>query len=159
MIRIAKLTDYGIILLTHFAAEPGQVIHTARDLAARTHLPLPTVSKILKALSRAGLLISHRGVSGGYSLARQPEEISVAQIIGALEGPIALTECSPDAHGLCTLESMCPVQSNWRRINRAVLEALEKLRLSDMARPLAQPPADAPIVLRPPAAAVPGFHL
>ncbi len=160
MIRIAKLTDYGIVLLTHFAAEPGQTIHTARDLAARTHLPLPTVSKILKALSRSGLLVSHRGVSGGYSLARRPEEISVAQVIAALEGPIALTECSPDAHGLCTLESMCPVQSNWRRINRAVLEALERLRLSDMSRPLAQPVSDAPLIaLRPPAAAAPRLHL
>ncbi len=159
MIRIAKLTDYGIVLLTHFAAEPEQATHTARDLAARANLPLPTVSKLLKLLSRAGLLISHRGVSGGYSLARPPGEISVAQVIAALEGPIALTECSPDAHGLCTLESMCPVQSNWRRINRAVLEALEGLRLSDMTRPLAQPLADAPIVLRPTAAAIPRLHL
>ncbi len=154
MIRIAKLTDYGILLLTRFAQDPELPIHNARDLAAEAHLPLPTVSKILKALGRGGLLASHRGVSGGYSLARRPEEISVAEIIRALEGPIGLTECSPDAHGLCYLEPICPVQSNWQRITHAVLEALELLTLADMTRPLSQPAAAAPIVvLRPPVAA------
>lgn len=160
MIRIAKLTDYGILLLTLFARDSEPPIHNAPDLAAKAHLPLPTVSKILKALVRGGLLVSHRGVSGGYSLARRPEEISVAEIIDALEGPIGLTECSPDSHGLCYLEPVCPVQSNWQRINHAVLQALTHLTLADMTRPLpVQPVASAPIALRPPAAAAPRFHL
>ncbi len=141
MIRIARLTDYSIVLLTHFARERRPVVLNARDLAAEAKLPLPTVSKLLKLLSKSGLLASHRGVAGGYSLARRPEAITVAQIIAALEGPIAMTECSSDALGLCTLESTCPTQSNWRKINRAVRRALDDLTLADMLQPVAEPPA------------------
>ena len=138
MIRIARLTDYAIVLLTHFAGDPRPPIHNARDLAAEANLPLPTVSKILKALSKAGLLVSHRGVAGGYSLARPPDQITVAEIIGALEGPIAMTDCAGDAHGLCTLEPCCPTQDNWRKINAAVRRALQGLTLADMT-PAAAP--------------------
>ena len=137
MIRIARLTDYAIVLLTYFARATEQV-HTARDLAARSHIPLPTVSKLLKALSHGGLLVSQRGVKGGYSLARRPEEISIAAIIGVIDGPIAMTECSALAPGLCELEPVCPVRSNWRRINQAVQGALDGLTLGDMTVPLPQ---------------------
>ena len=137
MIRITKLSDYAIVLLTYFARNAEQV-HAARDLAARAHLPLSTVCKVLKSLSRGELLVSHRGVNGGYRLARRPEEISIAEIIAAIEGPIALTECSTSVPGLCELEPVCPVRSNWRRINKAVREALEALTLADMTQPLTQ---------------------
>jgi len=130
------MTDYGIVLLTHFARHPEEQTHNVRDLAAETHLPLPTVSKILKTLTRSGIVVSHRGVRGGYSLARQPEKISVAEIIAALDGPIAITDCTNGSAGLCDLERLCPVSSNWQRINRAVREALEKISLADMAQPL-----------------------
>lgn len=140
MIRIARLTDYAIVLLTYFARATEQV-RTARDLAARTHIPLPTVSKLLKALSRGGLLVSQRGVKGGYTLARRPEEISIAAIIGVIEGPIAMTECSAHAPGLCELEPACPVRSDWRRINQAVQRALDGLTVADMTAPLPQQPA------------------
>lgn len=135
MIRISKLTDYGIMLLTYIARDPLHT-RTARDLAVEAHLPLPTVSKVLKTLAREGLLVAHRGVKGGFSLARPPEEISVADVIGALEGPIALTECSLHASRLCQLEPQCPVGSNWQRINQAVLGALAHLTLAAMTRPL-----------------------
>ena len=147
MIRIAKLTDYGFVLLTHFARESADRVLNARDLAAEAKLPLPTVSKLLKLLSRAGLLVSHRGVAGGYSLARPPAEVSVAQIIAALEGPIAVTECSSDEHGLCTLESFCPTQSNWRKINTAVRRALEELTLADMVAPASEAGTDGAVLL------------
>ena len=136
MIRIRKLTDYGIVLLTYFVGDGESSVRTARELAAKAHLPLPTVSKILKALARSSLVISHRGIAGGYSLARAPEEISVAEIIAALEGPLALTECSASAPGLCDLEAVCPVRSNWRKINDVVRGALAQLSLADMSRPL-----------------------
>lgn len=136
MIRIRKLTDYGIVLLTYFVGGGEPSVRTARELAAKAHLPLPTVSKILKALARSSLLISHRGIAGGYSLARAPEEISVAEIIAALEGPLALTECSASAPGLCDLEAVCPVRSNWRKINDVVRGALAQLSLADMKSPL-----------------------
>ncbi|HEV8581750.1 MAG TPA: SUF system Fe-S cluster assembly regulator [Thermoanaerobaculia bacterium] len=133
MIRITKQTDYGIVLLTHLAANPERQ-YNAPDLAAEAHLPLPMVSKILKLLARESLLISHRGVKGGYSLARQPEAISMAQIIAALEGPIAITECI-SVEGDCFHEPLCPVRSNWRRINQAVRTALEGITLAEMAHP------------------------
>ena len=133
MIRITKQTDYGIVLLTHLAADPERQ-YNAPDLAAEAHLPLPMVSKILKLLAREGLLASHRGVKGGYSLARRPEAISMAEIIAALEGPIALTECI-SVEGDCSHEPLCPVRSNWRRINQAVRTALEGITLAEMAHP------------------------
>src|SRR5512135_2933185 len=94
MIRLSKLTDYGILLMTQMARHPERPLHTARDLAIETQLPLPTVSKILKELSTGGLLTSQRGVKGGTTLASEPQEISVGQIITVLEGPIGVTECT-----------------------------------------------------------------
>lgn len=136
MIRIARLTDYGIMLLTYIARDSELLTRNARDLAIEAGLPLPTVSKLLKVLARSGLLIAHRGVKGGFSLARPPEEISVAEVISALEGPIAMTECSVHSPIKCSLEGLCPVGSNWQRINRAVQGALESLTLAEMTHPL-----------------------
>jgi FeS assembly SUF system regulator len=133
MIRITKQTDYGIVLLTHLAANSDRQ-YNAPELAAEARLPLPMVSKILKLLARDGLLASHRGVKGGYSLARPAEEISMAEIIAALEGPIAITECVSVDSG-CSHEALCPASSNWRRINEAVRGALEGITLAEMALP------------------------
>ncbi len=138
MIRMSKLTDYGIMLLTHIACDPELPVHNARDLAAKARLPLPTVSKILKVLAREGLLVAHRGVRGGFSLARRPEEISVAAIISALEGPIAITMCSFTIPGKCQLEQLCPVERPWQRINQVVREALENITLLEMTHSLPQ---------------------
>src|ERR1700680_4655587 len=90
MIRLGKLTDYGLVLMTYIARNHDRSLHTARDLAVESRLPLPTVSKLLKELLQGGLLVSRRGLKGGYSLARKPREISVAEIIAVLEGPIAI---------------------------------------------------------------------
>lgn len=135
MIRMTKQADYGIVLMSRLAADPGR-LHTAAELAAETHLPAPTVSKILKLLARAGLLASHRGVHGGYVLARAPQELSVAQVIGALEGPIAITECIDETPGLCSQEAFCPTRGNWHQINRAIRQALEAISLAEMTQPL-----------------------
>jgi FeS assembly SUF system regulator len=135
MIRITKQTDYGIVLLTHLASHVERQWN-APELAAETQLPLPMVSKILKILVREGLLVSHRGVKGGYSLGRLPEEITMAEIISALEGPIAITECI-EVSSDCSHERLCPVRSNWHRINQAVRGALEGITLAEMTGPLA----------------------
>jgi FeS assembly SUF system regulator len=135
MLRITKLTDYGVALLAYFAAEREGEPHNARDVAAAMGLPLPTVSKILKTLSRGGLLVSLRGAKGGYGLSRSPEEISVAEVIGALEGPIGITECTASAPGTCAQEPLCGVRANWQIINEAVHGALEKITLAEMLRP------------------------
>ncbi len=138
MIRITKLTDYGIVLMSQLAAHPQRPF-AAPELAAEAHLPLPMVSKILKRLTRAGLLASHRGVHGGYGLARPASEVSVVEILEALEGPIAMTECSDLAPGLCSTEPFCPVSRNWRRINKAISEALAGITLAEMGHSSAGP--------------------
>ena len=144
MIRLTKQTDYGIVLMSRIANYGA--LEPARGLALSTHLPLPMVSKILKVLTRAGLLKSHRGAKGGYSLARASRDISVADLVTALEGPIAITECIEDTPEECSLEAHCGVRRNWQRINSAVRQALQAISLEDMAGPLDVGPA----LLRPP---------
>ncbi len=137
MIRISKLADYGIVLLTQFAREPESAVYNARDLSAAAKLPLPTVSKLLKALSHAEILTSLRGSRGGYRLARGLEQISVADVLSAIEGQVAITECS-DARDACQRETTCPVRGHWLSINEVVREVLSELKLSQMARPAPQ---------------------
>ena len=134
MIRLTKLADYGVMLMSHIAAAPD-ALHSASSLSRAAAVAIPTVSKILKQLARKGLLESHRGVNGGYSLARAPAAISVAEVIAALEGPIAITECIDESHSDCAVESSCPVRTNWQRINDAVRGALEQITLAEMAQP------------------------
>lgn len=136
MIRITRQTDYGIVLLTHMAGHQERR-YNATELAAEAHLPLPMVAKILKLLTREALLESHRGTKGGYSLGRPPEEISMAEIISALEGPIAITECIDESSG-CTHQPICRVHSNWQRINEALRTALDGISLAEMTRPTAR---------------------
>ena len=131
MFRLNKLTDYGIVLMAHVARSPEETPHTARSLAKETRVPLPTVGKILRQLSEHGLLSSHRGVKGGYNLAREAGEISVAEIILALEGPIGFTECSV-VKGLCNMERSCAIMSNSQIIGGALRDALEHVTLFDL---------------------------
>jgi len=131
MLRISKLTDYGIVLLGHFAREEPGATRNAREVAEETALPFPVVSKMLKTLAGAELLHSHRGAKGGYSLAKPPAAVSVAEIIEALEGPIALMECTVGP-GHCHQESSCGVSAPWQRINRAIQETLERVTLDEL---------------------------
>ncbi len=141
MLRITRQTDYGIVLMTLFIEGGGAdgngteaSVMSARDMSTETKLPLPTVSKILKALTRANVLTSTRGVKGGYSLSRDAGEITIAQIIEALEGPISITDCAQiDVSADCLIKDSCPCESNWARINNAVRDALDAVRLADMA--------------------------
>src|SRR5215472_4570350 len=136
MIRLGKLTDYGLLLMCQIARGPFGNTHTARELAGECRIPLPTVSKLLRILLQNGLLVSHRGINGGYVLARQPELIAITEIIAALEGPFALTECGSADAGFCDLESSCLVKDNQRIISHAIRVALERVTLSDLTRPL-----------------------
>jgi FeS assembly SUF system regulator len=136
MIRLGKLTDYGLLLMCQIARSPVGEWHTARGLAVDCRLPLPTVSKILKTLLQRELLESQRGMKGGYILARDPSLIPITEIISALEGPFALTECSMDIAGICDLESSCPIRDNQRIISQVVRGALERVMLSDLTRPM-----------------------
>jgi len=135
MIKLSRMADYGVILMVQLAREPDQVT-TAAELTVSTALPGPTVSKLLKQLSRAGLLDSQRGTKGGYVLARMVDDISVADIVAALDGPIALTECMTSDGTTCEIEALCPTRTNWRQINNALIGALDSVSLADMARPV-----------------------
>lgn len=155
MFKLGKLTDYGTVLMSTLAMAPAQR-RTAQELADLTHLATPTVAKLLKLLCKAGLVDSARGAHGGYRLAKDPSSINVADIICALEGPIALTECAD--HQGCGIESHCGVRSHWRVINHAVRSALEAVSLEQMTLParasLAKPKSgqgrDIPIHFTPP---------
>ena len=136
MLRVTKLCDYAIVLLTHLAQAGRDGSVAARDLADRSEVPLPTVSKILKQLGHEGLVVSQRGAKGGYRLARPATEVSVADIIAAVEGPIAMTDCSLEGGGLCDVEDNCRVRANWRLISSVVEDALSRITLADMAGPL-----------------------
>lgn len=133
MLRLSKLTDYGTVVLAEMAQDPNTVF-TASDLAARTHLTLPTVSKLLKLFAKGQLVRSFRGAHGGYKLARNPEAITAVDIIDAVEGPVAITECSA-ADGKCNLESVCAIGHNWQRISVRIRAALAAVTLAELASP------------------------
>jgi FeS assembly SUF system regulator len=130
MLRMSKLTDYGTLVLSQLAAAGGEPA-SAGVVAGQTHIALPTVSKLLKALTRSGLVVSTRGAQGGYMLARSPAEITAAEIIDALEGPVAITECS-STDGACGLEAYCRVGRAWQRINMSIRDALQQVTLEDL---------------------------
>lgn len=133
MLRVSKLTDYATVVMTGLAAA-GDGVLSAQVLAERAHLEAPTVSKLLKQLAQAGLVVSTRGINGGYRLARAPREISIADVVVAIEGPIGMTECSVHA-GACGHEPHCGVRVNWQRINQAIATALAEVSLADMVKP------------------------
>jgi FeS assembly SUF system regulator len=131
MFRISKLTDYGTVILACLAATPDRRL-TATEVAERTRLGLPTVSKLLKSFHRAGLLTSTRGARGGYQLARPAAAISAAAIIDAIEGPVAITECS-GSHSACDLELSCSTGNAWQRINGAIRRSLDEISLAQLS--------------------------
>jgi FeS assembly SUF system regulator len=131
MLRISKLTDYATLILAHLASQPVRRA-TAAQIAAQTGLAVPTVSKLLKQLHRRGLVQSTRGLHGGYLLARPAAQITAANIIDALEGPVALTECSgSDSH--CCLESTCLVGRAWQRVTQAIRRSLQDITLLELS--------------------------
>lgn len=147
MLRISKLTDYGTVVMTCLARESDR-LQAVSAIAAETRMAPPTISKILKQLAHEGLVISQRGAKGGYTLARPPEQISMIEIIDALEGRVGLTECG-SSPGLCTQESLCSIRTNWQRINGAVREALAGVSLAEMAEPHPRPLSGTPVVFHP----------
>ena len=138
MIRMSKETDYGIVVLAYFASAQEGLKQNAREVAMESQLPLPMVRKILKILAREGLLVSQRGAKGGYSLLRRGERISIAEIVTAMEGPLAMTECI-EAPGECRHEPVCGVRTSWQKINEVVFQALNNMTLSDLTGPLPGP--------------------
>jgi len=138
MLRVTKLTDYATVVLTALAARPDAVL-SAPELAERAGLEMPTVAKLLKPLAQAGLVEAFRGTNGGYRLARAASQISLVEIVEAMEGPLGMTECSVHA-GACGIEHSCGVRANWRRINDVVADALRSVTLAQMLDTPSPPP-------------------
>ncbi len=133
MLKLGKLTDYATVLLAAMAAAPER-LHAAQELAQRTSVAAPTVAKLMKQLQQGGLVSSARGARGGYRLLKAPAQVTVADVIRALEGPIALTDCA--VHGACAIEAGCGAKAPFRLINAAITQALEAVTLADMAASL-----------------------
>ena len=131
MLRIGKLTDYATVILAILAEDRSRQLN-AGTLAGRPRIAAPTVSKLLKQLHRAGLVTSTRGTHGGYQLARDPEQISAAAILDALEGPVALTECASGS-GQCGIEHTCSVGRTWQRMSMAIRRSLNEISLAQLA--------------------------
>lgn len=133
MFRITKLTDYATVVLAELASA-GDGLLSASEVADRTGLEPPTVAKVLKPLAQAGLVEGFRGVRGGYRLARAPRAMRLIDVIEAMEGPVAVTECTVHS-GQCGLEASCGMRSNWRRINDLIAGALDNVTLHDLLPP------------------------
>lgn len=135
--RLSSLTDYAVVLLCSAArscgaCDAGGVRVSAADLSGRTGISLPTAQKLVTMLCRAGLLVSARGVGGGVRLARPAAAISIADVVEAIEGPIALTACMDEQRNDCVLEHNCAVQPHWGPVNRAVRDALDGVTLASL---------------------------
>jgi FeS assembly SUF system regulator len=130
MLKITKITDYGFILLAHMADQEEGKLHNAKDLSTTIGIPLPTVSKVLKILTQGGILLSHQGSKGGYSLSRSADRISAAQIIEAVEGPVAITDCT-SSEGC---ERNCRVSPSWKKVNATVVATLAGVTLADIVK-------------------------
>lgn len=131
MFRLNRLTDYAVVVMSQLGP-PNGALQSAQRIAGSTGVPLPTVAKVLNTLTREGIVDSHRGASGGYALTRPASQISVAEIVQALEGPIALTACVDTAPGCCEAEGICPMRGSWNKVNRAIHEALSQVSLAEM---------------------------
>lgn len=130
MLKVNKLTDYATVVLIAIAR--GHVVRSSHHISEQTGIPLPTVAKLMKNLNKAGLVRSQRGAAGGYALGRVPAQITLADVIQAVEGPIALTACADTSGEHCGIESVCPLQGGWNRANSAVRAALAQVTLADM---------------------------
>jgi len=139
MIRLSRLADYAVLLMSRMA-QAEDAVHNALDMAQATGVPTPTVSKLLATLARDGMLKSVRGAKGGYCLALPAREITVARIIAAIDGPIAITNCI-EHPGSCDVETLCPSRHGWATINHAIRSALEGVTLADLSAPIQFPPA------------------
>lgn len=134
MLRLSKLTDYAL-LMTDYLAKRLDSLSSMSDISKQTHVPRATVRKILNRLLDAGVVRSVRGIRGGYQLADAPDRISIARIIDAMEGPLAMTECNQPG-SLCSMECHCQLRGNWIQINRWVNNLLSSMTLADLTRPI-----------------------
>ena len=134
MLRLSKLTDYAVVVLVRLSGMEG--VQTSPGIAAATGIPEPTVAKVLKTLAAGDLVSSQRGAKGGYRLNRDLSTIPIADVIAAIDGPIALTACVEGSSGGCESQGLCPMRGRWDPVNDAIHKALSRITLADMQRGL-----------------------
>lgn len=130
MLRLSKLTDYAVVVLVRLSQ--GEGVQTSPGIAASTGIPEPTVAKVLKTLAARGLVASQRGARGGYRLTRPIGAVPIADVIAAIDGPIALTACVDGAGTSCETQDLCPMRGRWDPVNEAIMQALTAITLADM---------------------------
>jgi len=135
MIKLGKLTDYAVVVMGQLVQEGPGASCSAHYLSEKTDVPEPTVAKVLKLLSAGGLLLATRGAAGGYKLSRPAQQISIAEIITAMEGPICIVACVDGHEKDCSLSATCPTKNNWNQVNGAIRTALEGVKLTEMIAP------------------------
>ena len=141
MLRLSKKADYALIAMKHLALRGDRGSSSAREIAALYNIPIELMAKVLQRLVRRGLLTSHQGTRGGYHLARVPTQISVADVIQAIEGPVTVTACSSD-EGQCDQFSTCNVRDPLWKVRERILSALGECTVAELAADPA-PPAPA----------------
>lgn len=138
MIRISKLADYAVVILAELAREPAVLSATA--LASATNLSETTVAKILKVLARENLLTATRGAAGGYALTRAATQITVGDIIQAMDGPMGIVDCVEESRAECQLSESCKMKTNWSLVNDSILSVLARITLADMIAAIHEAP-------------------
>ena len=133
MIKLSKMTDYAVVILAEMATHNGALL-SATGLSEKTRLPEPTVSKILKLLTKKDIVSSKRGINGGYSIIKAPDEINMADVITALDGPIALTACVEESEQCCSHEVNCKIKGQWNPVNVAIYNSLREVSLAQMIK-------------------------
>ncbi|HEX5236453.1 MAG TPA: Rrf2 family transcriptional regulator [Silvibacterium sp.] len=131
MLRLTKKADYGLMALKYLAEHPGEASLSAKDVAEAYHIPPQLLAKILQQLAREGLLRSHAGMNGGYTLARSPQDITVFEVIRIIDGPLFITSCVT-VSGTCDLTDSCTIKEPLARVNDSITDLLKKIRISDL---------------------------
>ena len=152
MLRLSKKTDYALIALKDLASSPEGSSSSAREIAARYNIPVELMAKVLQRLARRGLLASHHGKRGGYDLARPATMISVADVIQAVDGPVAVTACS-DIDETCEQYSTCNVRDPLWRLKDRIVRTLAEFTIDELAREENEELLPVEVLRRPSAAA------
>lgn len=131
MLRLTKKADYGLMAVKYLAEHAEVRALSAKDIGDAYHIPVPLLAKILQQLTRAGVLVSHSGINGGYSLARSAEAITAFEVIRAIEGPLFITSCTT-VHGNCDLTDCCTIKEPLQQLNDTIRDLLMGMRISDL---------------------------
>jgi Rrf2 family protein len=142
MLRLSKKADYALMAMKHLALRGDRASSSAREIAEQYNIPIELMAKVLQRLVQRGLLASHQGTRGGYHLARQPAQISVADVIQAIDGPVTVTACSTDDES-CDQFAKCNVRDPLWRVRERILAALGDCTIAELA--LDTPPTPAPV--------------